>query len=100
MRRLRRKAPVFAHTGRSRLGRRRLEDHLVNLETERVDGFVDVIAVAVADDLEVCRGHAHKQRTAFHVRKPGGLEPRLKALPFYLLFQRTEDAHPLIQNGG
>src|SRR5215469_6934910 len=98
MRRLRTEAAILAHTRRDLL-RRNLEDNFVELEAKGFNGLVDVIAVAIADVLEGGRGNAHVQRTTVDVREARGLQPGLKALTVDLLFQRSEDPNPLVQDG-
>ena len=99
MRGLRSKAAVFAHARRGLL-RGNFEDNVVEFEAKGLDGLIDVIAVAIADVLEGGGGDAHMQRTTVDVREARWLQPGLKALTIDLLFQRTEDSHPLVQYGG
>ena len=93
---LRSEAAILTDTRRRRFGRRRLELYFVDLKPQIVDRFMDVIAIPVADAFKLRRRHVDNQRSPFHVRKPRRFQPGLKTLPLDLLFQRTEDAHPLV----
>jgi hypothetical protein len=77
-----------------------LEDDVLDLEAEVLDGLLDEVGVAVADVLELCRGDAHKERVAGDMREARGLEPRVVGLAIDLLFERRQDANPIIQYGG
>ena len=77
-----------------------LKDDVVELEAEIVDGFLDEVAVAIADVLELRRGDAHEEVFASDVGEARGFEPGLERLPVDLFFERAEDAYPVIQHGG
>ncbi len=86
--RLRSKAAVLADTYGSLL-RRHLEDNLVDLETEVVNGFADQIAVSVADMLELFGGNSYVEGTSADVGEARRFQPRLKALAVDFFLERT-----------
>ena len=90
-------AAVLAHTGRSRILCRCLEGDRVEFEAETLDRLVDQVAVAVADMREVFGRDAHEECAVDHAREPHGLKPCLERLPVDLLFERAEDAGPLVR---
>ena len=80
------------------VGRRNLEDDVVNFEAVVVDGFRVEIGIAVADMLELGGRDAYVEGAFGDVRVSGGLEPGFKALPVDLLLERAKNANPLVQN--
>src|SRR6185312_1439187 len=95
-----RESAVLAHARRSGILLRSCEVDGVDLKAEVVDRFLNQVRVPLADILELRRGNAHKERLALHVREARRLQPRLERMAIDLLLERTENADPLIQNGG
>ena len=74
------------------------EAHVVELQRLQVDGFLNQVAVLVADVLELRRGHAHIERAAGGVAVARGLEPGLEGLANHLLLQGRENLEPGIES--
>ena len=59
--------------------------HVVELQRLQIDGFLNQVAVLVADVLKLRRRHAHVERAARGVAVARGLEPGLEGLANHLL---------------
>ncbi len=92
------KAAVFAlrRNGRIFLGGH--EAHVVELQRLQIDGFLNQVAVLVADVLELRRRHAHIERAAGCVAVASGFEPGLEGLADHLLFQCRENLEPGVES--
>src|ERR1700740_542907 len=89
---------VFANAREGGIFFRRDEGHVIELELEVVDGFLDKIGVALANMLELRRGNAHEEHALLDVAEAGGLEPGVERLTIDFLFQCAEDAHPRVEH--
>ena len=92
------KSAVLPHARRRGILRRCLEVDRVDVETKVIDRLLDEVTVAVADVGEVLRRDAHEHRPGNDARETRGLQPCLVGLPVDLLFKRTQNAKPVIQN--
>jgi hypothetical protein len=95
-----REAAVFTDTRRGGIVLGDFKLDIVDLEAELLDGFFDEVAVLVADVLELGRGDADEEGLSDRAGVSGWLEPGLEGLPIDLLFERTENADPMVQHGG
>ena len=75
------------------------EAHIVKLQRLQVDGFLNQIAVLVADVLELGRRHADVERAARGVAIARGFEPGLERLTDDLLFEGGQNLNPGIKDG-
>jgi hypothetical protein len=91
-------AAVLADADRSFLGWH-LEDDLIDLEAEVIDGLTDEIAVAIAYVLELFRRDSYVEGTSADVREACWLQPGFKALAVDLFLERTQNPNPLVQYG-
>src|SRR5579872_1582779 len=92
------KSSVFAHARNRRIFLRRDEVHIVQLELQVLDRFLNEIAVAVPDMLELRRGNAHEKHALAHIAVARGLEPRVVRLTIDFLFECSQDLDPRIQS--
>src|SRR5208283_4937489 len=89
-------AAIVADRGRRRivLGRDKL--HVVELEAQVVDGFLNEVGIFVAGVPELDGGHANEQNSAAGMTVACGFQPRVIGMPVNLFFQRVKNAHPRI----
>ena len=97
---LRSKAAILARSHHAGLRWRHLEHHLVQLQPQSLYGLADMVPITLPDVLKLLGGDAHIERPAGNVGEPRRLEPCLIALPVDLLFECTQDAIPLVGDGG
>ena len=96
--RLRAEAAIFAEASGVGIGRGDLEDDVVELKAEVVDGFGDEVGVAIAYVLELSRRDAYVEGAFGDVGVSGGFQPGFKALAIDLFLERAKYANPLVQN--
>ena len=72
--------------------------HIVELQRLKIDGFLNQIAVLVANVLKLRRGHAHVERAARRVAVARWLEPGLEGLADHLFLESSENLKPGIES--
>jgi hypothetical protein len=92
-------APILAYALRVGILLRGFELDAVDVERKLFDGLFDEVGVLVADVLELRGGDADVESFFHHPREPRRFQPGLKGLAIDLLFERTQDADPLVQHG-
>ena len=97
---LRSKAAILARSHHAGLRWRHLEHHLVQLQPQSLYGLANMVPITLPDVLKLLGGDAYIERPAGNVGEPRRLEPCLIALPVDLLFECTQDAIPLVGDGG
>ena len=96
MRGQRSKATIAARGRRGRICLDSDKGDIVDVEVLQLYGFLNEVAVLVADVVELLCRDSHVEGLSGDVAVTGGLEPRLKRLAIDLLFERTQDAYPLV----
>ena len=74
------------------------ESHVVELQRLQIDGFLDQVAILIADVLKLWRRNAHVECAARGMAVAGGLQPGLERLANHLFFQGCENLQPGIES--
>src|SRR6516165_3206854 len=86
----------MANRGRGGIVVRSDELHVLVIESEVVDGFLDEVGVLIAHMPELDGRDPHEEDAAGGMTVTGGLEPSVVGVPINLLLERVEDADPRI----
>ncbi len=92
----RREAAIMFHRGGGGIVLRRDEFHIVELEPQVVDRFLDEVRIFVGGVLEIRGGHPHEQDCAAGVAVTRRFQPRVVGVAVDFLFQRVQNARPRI----
>src|ERR1700722_1858828 len=91
---------ILAHPDSGRVFLRDDEGYVIEFKVERINGFLNQVAVAVADVLKLGRGDPHEKHPASDVTEPRGFQPGVKRLPVDFLLESSQYPGPGIGHGG